>query len=73
MGDVRWQPVCRRRRLVRHDGQAARQNPVQGFPLLGNIGLDDESRGRARRRLEERAAIGGHDAAEQLERAPQPE
>jgi hypothetical protein len=72
VGDIRRQPVRRRRQLVRDDGQEARQHLAQA-PFLRDIGLDHESRCRGRRRHEERAAVGGHDTAEQPERAPQPE
>src|SRR5438876_1148291 len=52
--------------------QETGQHSPQAFPILGGVGLYHEPRRAGRRRLEERAAVVRHDAAEQRERASEP-
>src|SRR5438552_3578442 len=59
--------------LTRSRISAARASvAARAAPSLGGVGLYHEPRRAGRRRLEERAAIVRHDAAEQRERAPEP-
>ena len=70
--DVQQQRVSRPRRLVAQGGQEAAQHRAQRVPHLRRVGLDDEPGGAGRWRLEKRAAVVGHDAAEQPEGTAEP-